>query len=113
DQGDNPMKLPLLMTILLFSSCSNINTSSQDYYNLTRSLRHGVVPMDAPSEVTKVRLDSTAAASGKVLFQKHCASCHGVDGKGEGAEGKKHFPAPVDLTKLAKEIPNFKLFIKI
>lgn len=32
---------------------------------------------------------STQAADGKALWEQHCAKCHGKDGKGETAMGKK------------------------
>jgi mono/diheme cytochrome c family protein len=43
-----------------------------------------------------------AALEGRALFVRHCASCHGVSGRGDGpgAEEFKHRPA--DLTQFAK-----------
>jgi mono/diheme cytochrome c family protein len=32
---------------------------------------------------------SANAADGKALYEKHCAKCHGADGKGETKTGKK------------------------
>jgi len=32
---------------------------------------------------------NTQAADGKALFEEHCASCHGADGKGRTPAGKK------------------------
>jgi len=40
--------------------------------------------------------------SGKKIFANHCASCHGVDGKGTGPAAVALKPAPTDLTTLAK-----------
>lgn len=37
-------------------------------------------------------------ASGKDLFTKHCASCHGPGGKGDGPAATALNPKPADLT---------------
>jgi mono/diheme cytochrome c family protein len=42
------------------------------------------------------------ATSGKKIFVNYCASCHGVDGKGNGPAAAALKPAPTDLTTLAK-----------
>jgi len=44
----------------------------------------------------------TPADSGKAMFDAYCASCHGIDGKGNGpAAAALKIPVP-DLTTLAK-----------
>lgn len=40
---------------------------------------------------------------GKTLYDKNCASCHGVTGKGDGTLAKLMTPKPTDLTQLAKK----------
>jgi mono/diheme cytochrome c family protein len=40
--------------------------------------------------------------SGKKTFVNYCASCHGVDGRGNGPTAVALKPAPTDLTTLAK-----------
>jgi mono/diheme cytochrome c family protein len=40
--------------------------------------------------------------SGKKTFVNYCASCHGVEGKGNGPASVALKPAPTDLTTLAK-----------
>lgn len=39
---------------------------------------------------------------GKVLFEGHCASCHGWNGQGTGPEAFALVPAPADLEWLAR-----------
>lgn len=39
---------------------------------------------------------------GKVEYQSSCASCHGVDAKGDGPVGQALKKRPADLTSLAK-----------
>lgn len=49
---------------------------------------------------------STAGAAGnqggKDLYLKHCAPCHGVSGKGDGALGTKMSPPPANLAQALK-----------
>ena len=43
------------------------------------------------------------APPGKGSFTRYCASCHGVDGKGNGPLAPLLTPKPSDLTQLAKK----------
>jgi mono/diheme cytochrome c family protein len=47
-------------------------------------------------------LPSNYVPSGKVMYQQHCASCHGADAKGRGPLASVLITAPADLTLLAK-----------
>jgi mono/diheme cytochrome c family protein len=38
----------------------------------------------------------------KQVFDRYCASCHGIDGKGDGPAASALDPRPADLTMLAK-----------
>lgn len=40
--------------------------------------------------------------SGSALFRSYCASCHGVEGKGDGPLAANLRIAPADLTRLAR-----------
>jgi mono/diheme cytochrome c family protein len=40
--------------------------------------------------------------SGKLLYQQHCATCHGADAKGKGPLASLLITPPADLTLLAK-----------
>ena len=46
---------------------------------------------------------TSAGASGKALFQQHCASCHGDDGKGAGPAAVAFKVQPPDLTALSRQ----------
>jgi hypothetical protein len=46
---------------------------------------------------------TSAGASGKALFQQHCASCHGEDGKGAGPAAVAFKVQPPDLTALSRQ----------
>lgn len=45
----------------------------------------------------------TSAASGKEMFNSYCASCHGVDAKGDGPAAAALKSKPADLTLLSKD----------
>ncbi|HBZ70121.1 MAG TPA: cytochrome C [Deltaproteobacteria bacterium] len=44
----------------------------------------------------------TEAVRGSELYRRYCASCHGVDGHGDGPLAASLSPKPADLTTLAK-----------
>ena len=43
-------------------------------------------------------LDAADATRGKALYDQHCASCHGADGKGDGPAAAGLNPPPADFT---------------
>ena len=52
----------------------------------------------APSAVNRA-----AAMSGRELYLAHCASCHGMDGRGNGPAAEALRMSPTDLTLLARK----------
>jgi mono/diheme cytochrome c family protein len=46
---------------------------------------------------------SAVAEAGKGYYQEYCASCHGVDGRGDGPMATQLQSAPPDLTRIAKD----------
>jgi mono/diheme cytochrome c family protein len=44
--------------------------------------------------------DAAAAAAGEALYMRYCASCHGMDGKGDGTVASALNTPPPDLTRL-------------
>nr|WP_317627124.1 cytochrome c [Rhodoalgimonas zhirmunskyi] len=43
------------------------------------------------------------AGEGRVLYERHCAACHGIDAKGNGPMAPVLVVQPVDLTTLAQK----------
>jgi mono/diheme cytochrome c family protein len=43
------------------------------------------------------------AAEGQAIFERYCATCHGVDAKGDGPMSSVMIIEPTDLTVLAAE----------
>ena len=46
-----------------------------------------------------VKSDATSLATGKEVWAKHCQSCHGKSGKGDGSKAAQLKTAPDDFTK--------------
>jgi mono/diheme cytochrome c family protein len=38
------------------------------------------------------------AAKGKTIYERHCVTCHGAEGKGDGPAGKFMNPKPANFT---------------
>jgi mono/diheme cytochrome c family protein len=49
--------------------------------------------------------DAKPPSSGDILYRKYCASCHGVEGRGDGPAAPALTPPPVDLTRLTSSVP--------
>ena len=85
---------------------------SQVELNATSVPRDGVDLFRAPkdlSELVRKRVEArslenpmpasdTSLNRGKVLYDIHCATCHGAEGRGDGLVGQKYIPVPMDLS---------------
>jgi mono/diheme cytochrome c family protein len=58
---------------------------------------------DQTPKVKTVGVTPTSVASGKEMFHAYCASCHGLDGKGNGPAEPALKNKPTDLTMLAQK----------
>ncbi|HYK55354.1 MAG TPA: c-type cytochrome [Flavisolibacter sp.] len=60
-------------------------------------------PWPVPEKYNKmanpVKADADALATGKTLWTKHCQSCHGKSGKGDGPKAAQLKTVPDDLSK--------------
>lgn len=117
------MKL-VLLSLLLFTACSQINTESRDYYAEKKKaeminndrFRHGLVPIpytSKPFKISKLELDKASVERGKNLYARHCISCHGPKADGNGVEAKKFYKKPKSLVKIIRKVPNFKLYMMV
>lgn len=68
-------------------------------------------------QIKTVPAPHTSAASGKQMYIAYCASCHGVDGKGDGPAAPALKTAPTDLTQLTAhnqdKFPDLKVYASI
>ena len=51
----------------------------------------------------KTEMKYTASLSGQEMFQTWCATCHGIDGRGNGPTAAALKQTPPDLTQLKKQ----------
>ena len=60
-------------------------------------------PWKVPDKYLKmpnpVKSDAASLATGKELWIKHCQSCHGKSGKGDGSKAAQLKTLPNDITK--------------
>ena len=61
-----------------------------------------LLPAQETTKVKTVGVTPTSPASGKEMFHAYCASCHGLDGKGNGPAAPALKNKATDLTLLAK-----------
>jgi mono/diheme cytochrome c family protein len=76
-------QLFILVLILLIAVCAIAQTATKP-------------------QVQVVPAPYTPADSGKAMYDAYCASCHGIDGKGNGPAAAAMKSAVPDLTMLAK-----------
>jgi len=76
-------------------------------------------PWIAPAEYKSLKnplapSESTLNAA-RQIYGDECAQCHGNRGKGDGPEGRSHFPLPADLTdtKLLANVTDGEIFYQI
>src|SRR5687767_11954752 len=62
----------------------------------------GAWPAPNPAQPTPTPAADAVATRGAVLYRIHCASCHGVEGKGDGPVAPALRKKPADLTALAR-----------
>jgi mono/diheme cytochrome c family protein len=69
--------------------------------------RRGILAglMVAALMASSCRRETQRPASGAVLYRQYCASCHGVDGRGDGPAAAALSPPPTDLTRLTLGVP--------
>jgi mono/diheme cytochrome c family protein len=57
---------------------------------------------ESQTNIKKVPIQRTSAASGEEMFDAYCAACHGKDAKGDGPAAVELKVPPPDLTTLAQ-----------
>ena len=58
-----------------------------------------VVPEADKNKVNPIKADASSIADGKALWVKHCQSCHGKTGKGDGSKAAQLKTEAGDFTK--------------
>ena len=55
-------------------------------------------PPEERARTSPITVDEGTLLTGRALYQKHCASCHGDKGKGDGPQAAHSREMPGDLT---------------
>ena len=72
-----------------------------------------IVPDADRNKVNSIKADASSLADGKELWVKHCQSCHGKTGKGDGTKAAQLKTEPGDFTKATTQSQsNGSLFYK-
>lgn len=78
---------------------------------MARRMRAWAVPADLANEKNPLPATPEVLAEAMAHWADHCATCHGNDGKGETAIGKKLYPRAPDMTLPAtQELSDGALF---
>jgi mono/diheme cytochrome c family protein len=92
------IKLALVVTAVLLAGL---------IYEPSASAHEGHKRKNAPVSAKRLKNKLAATneniAAGRALFTKHCAACHGADGKAQTAAAQALKPKPTDLTGKAMQ----------
>ena len=84
------MRAPVLILLIIFVGGASFKMFGTDPW---------VVPEKYNKMANPVKPDAESLATGKELWAKHCQSCHGKTGKGDGSKAAQLKTVPEDMTK--------------
>lgn len=67
---------------------------------------HWMAPAEAAKRRNPVAASRASIERGRKLFQSHCVTCHGAQGRGDGPAAAALNPQPADLTVMAGQHPD-------
>ncbi len=88
----------LSITLAFQSSSLKSTTHSKDYIVLAMDTAVWVAPDSVNNIVNPMETDEESLLDGKMIYRKHCRSCHGKLGDGKGTGGKELETKPTDFT---------------
>ncbi len=97
--------------IMLFAIVGMVDLSFISYAQDAKK-KPWVVPEKSKTAKNPVKSDAANLESGKALFTKHCKSCHGVKGLGDGPKSKELNTPTGDFSVDLKDQTDGDLFYK-
>jgi mono/diheme cytochrome c family protein len=74
------------------------------------ALRRAAVPRAARAMKNPTPLDDAVLAEGRAHWADHCATCHGLDGKGNTEVGRGLYPKVPDMSDGSPDLSDGELF---
>ena len=111
------LKFPFLIGSFIFLFLGCASNEKKEYkkplQSMDQSTRHGWTVFSGPKRTLMDVNDKSSISRGQGLYQKHCASCHGKSGMGDGPLAKKNQLRPANLSNMAKTFPNYYLVFQV
>jgi mono/diheme cytochrome c family protein len=102
----------ILISALFLGACGSVDGTERDDNEQTEFNRSDT-PAEFADLINPLRNDDSAVDSGKKIYQSNCASCHGSNGKGDGAAAQSLDPAPSNLAGLQAGLSDGYVFWRI
>lgn len=95
-----------VLALLMATSTARAEADRHVHNQPAADAAHWMAPEQEAKRSNPVKADGGSRARGKALFGKHCASCHGAEGRGDGPAGGALRPRPTDLAAMAGQHPD-------
>ncbi len=102
----------LKAAIMLLAIVGMVNLSFTSYAQDAKK-KPWVVPEKSKAVKNPVKSDAANIESGKALYTKHCKSCHGVKGLGDGPKSAELATACGDISVDLKDQTDGEVFFKV
>jgi len=103
--------ITVLITVLIvavLTSCSGSTETSK-----TLDLKRPAPPAEYAGKANPLAEDAASVEAGKLLYAANCASCHGVEGMGDGPASASLNPKPMPLATEMDALKDDYLFWRI
>lgn len=88
-----------LLTAMLFLLAGTLIFGMITGFRQVQQKKPWVVPDADKNKVNPIKPDASSISDGKELWVKHCQSCHGKTGKGDGTKAAELKTEPGNFTK--------------
>ena len=100
-------------TIMLFVFVGMLSMSFVNYTQDDKKKKPWIVPDKSKAVKNPVKSDDANLTNGKALYTKHCKSCHGTKGLGDGPKSKELETPCGDISVDLKDQTDGEVFFKV